>query len=342
MNIKDIARLSGVAVSTVSRVLNGHPDVAVDTREHVLHVMQQYHYVPNNSARNLKLMHSNTIGVIVKGRDNPFFSQMIAMIESKLAQNQYSMLLHYHHSLDDDAAVAVGFIKEKRLRGLICLGGDFQTSGLKLLGEVDVPVVLTSVELDGIEVPSTLSTVCIRNEEAAYEAVKALLALGHRRIGLVSTGKEDTSSGRLRINGYIRAMSEYGIQPRLEYGQGADYTFKSAFDAGKALLTIKPKVTAVFATSDIMAIGVAKAAFEMGLRIPEDLSIMGFDGLDYGTYFHPTLATVAQPVSELGAVSANILLENILKGGAQHVLLETQLWMRNSVGPCLENEEEKS
>jgi len=341
LNIKDIARLSGVAVSTVSRVLNGHPDVAQETREHVLQIMQQQRYVPNNSARNLKLTHSNTIGVMVKGRDNPFFSLMIATIESKLAEASYSMLLHYHHSADDDASVALGLIKEKRLRGLICLGGDYSEQGLSVLSTADVPIVLTSVELEGLKVPSNISTVSIKNTEASYAAVKALIDLGHTRIALVSTGAQDRTAGRLRSEGYTRAMAESGIGTKQEYGVGADYTFDSAYQAAKELLALKPRPTAIFATSDIMAIGVAKAAFDMGLQIPRDLSVMGFDGLDYGTYFHPTLATVRQPVDHMGLACAELLLESIEENlETRHVFLETELWMRASVGPCPDHKEE--
>ena len=341
MNIRDIAKLSGVAVSTVSRVLNGHPDVSQETRDHVLQIMQQNRYVPNNSARNLKLIHSNTIGVMVKGRDNPFFSLIIATIEAKLSSAHFSMLLHYHHSNEDDASVALGLIKEKRLRGLICLGGDFTGESLLVLSDSDVPIVLTSVELDGIVVPNNISTVSIRNSEAAYQATKALLELGHRCIGLVSTGKEDRTAGRLRSKGYSRAILEYGLEPRLEYGIGADYTFESAYRAGQKVLSLKPRPTAIFATSDIMAIGVAKAALEMGLKIPQDLSVMGFDGLDYGDYFHPTLATVKQPVEQMGICSAELLLGSIEHNReTKHMTLDTELWMRASVGPCLNIEEE--
>lgn len=341
MNIKDIARLAGVAVSTVSRVLNGHPDVAAETREHVLQLMRQHHYVPNNSARNLKLTHSKTIGVMVKGRDNPFFSQMIAVIESELSRSGYSMLLHYHHSAEDDAAMAVSLVKEKRLCAMICLGGDFTDAGLEALQGIEVPLVLTSVEFDPEALPEEISTVSIKNREAAYEATAALLALGHRRIGLVSTGREDRSAGRLRSEGYTQALLDFGVTPQPEYGVGADYTFASAYAAGKALLSRSQPPTAVFATSDIMAIGVSKAAFDLGLAIPRDLSVMGFDGLDYGTYFHPTLATVAQPVEQMGIASAKLVLEH-LEGAAlgRHMTMKTEIWMRESVGPCSVIEEE--
>lgn len=343
MNIKDIARIAGVAVSTVSRVLNGHPDVASETREHILQLMQQHHYVPNNSARNLKLTHSKTIGVMVKGRDNPFFSKMIAVIEAALSDAGYSMLLHYHQHRTstgtdpDDAASALGFVKEKRLCGLICLGGDYSESGLLALAESEVPLVLTSVECDPAGVPDSLSTVSIKNQDAAYEATMALLALGHRRIGLVSTGQEDQSAGRLRSEGYTQALLAYGIKPSPRLGVGANYTFESAYAAGRLLLTGDQRPTAIFATSDIMAIGVSKAAFDLGLRIPHDLSVMGFDGLDYGTYFHPTLATVAQPVEEMGAASARLILKRLEHSApAEHITMKTEIWMRDSVGPAMD------
>ncbi|MCK8059403.1 MULTISPECIES: LacI family DNA-binding transcriptional regulator [unclassified Fusibacter] len=335
MNIKDIAKVAGVAVSTVSRVLNDHPDVSSETREHVLRIIDQYNYIPNNSARNLKRVSTNTIGVMVKGRDNPFFSKMIQAIEDLIAREGYSMVLHYHHVPLDDTDAAIEFIKEKRLRGLICLGGDFTEARMNALEGLDVPIVLTSVDMGGVT-SHNVSTVTIKNEHAAQYAVAYLIRLGHRRIGLVTTSENDTSVGRLRMQGYKNALVDAGIKIDQSLIVDSDYTFKCGYDACKHMLDLDERPTAIFAISDVMAIGVGKAILDAGLRIPEDISVMGFDGLDYSQYFHPSIATVSQPVLEMGRISAEVLLEHIKsKIGGRQVILDTELLIRASVSEVI-------
>jgi LacI family transcriptional regulator len=333
LNIKDIAKLAGVAISTVSRVLNDHPDVSQETREHVLAIMAAHHYIPNDSARNLKRTTSYTVGVMVKGRDNPFFSQMIAAIENVVTERGYSMLLHYHHDDKEDVDAALALIKEKRLSALICLGGDFSLEGVRDFQPLNVPVVLTSVELEGIETVDHVSSVSIQNAEAAYQAIVTLIQLGHTRIGLIATSHSDRTVGRLRIQGYRRAYEEFGLEIDDDLLVGANYSFESGYNAAQALLALEKPPSAIFAISDVMAIGVAKAALEKGLKIPEDISVMGFDGLDYSTYFHPSIATVEQPVESMGVISAHIALEGMLDlKKTRHEVLTTRLLHRASIG----------
>lgn len=337
LNIKDIARIAGVGVSTVSRVLNNHPDVKDETRQKILEVMNNFSYVPNNSARNLKRNTSNNIGVLVKGIHNPFFSKMIKSIEEEIDKEGYSMILHYNESNNNDIEAAIELIKEKKLKGLICLGGDFENLDKQELVNLKTPIVLASTYVIEKANKTLFSSVIIENKEAAYKAVDYIASLGHENIGIITTGEEDRTIGKLRFEGYKKALEKNSIEFNENFVEIGEYTFESGFAAMNKLLDKKLDLTAVFVTTDIMAIGASKAILARGLKIPGDISIVGFDGIDYSLYFHPSLTTVVQPVEEMGKKSIDLLFD-ILKNkkSHQHIVLETQLEERESCKKILE------
>ncbi|WPC41568.1 LacI family DNA-binding transcriptional regulator [Clostridium sp. JS66] len=329
--IKDISRISGVGVSTVSRVLNNHPDVKEETRKRVLKIIQNVNYIPNNSARNLKRNTSKNIGVLIKGIDNPFFSKMMKSIEKKIADKEYAMILHYNETNDNDFEVAVELIKEKKLKGLICLGGNFDNLNRRKLENLKIPLVLTSTNIIENTDKNFFSSVIIENKKSAFKAVDYICKLGHKNIAIITTGEEDISVGKLRFEGYKRALLENGIKFNPELVEIGKYTFKSGFDSMKRLLNKNLNITAVFATTDIMAIGASKAMLNEGLRIPEDISVIGFDGIEYSQYFHPSLTTIKQPVEEMGQKSVEIIFDLIKnKKKNCHVIFETELVEKES------------
>ncbi|NEZ48714.1 LacI family transcriptional regulator [Clostridium botulinum] len=331
ITIKDISRMAGVGVSTISRVLNNHPDVKDETREKVLAVIEKVNYIPNNSARNLKRNTSKNIGVLVKGIDNPFFSKMIKSIERKIDGKKYSMILHYNESRKDDFDSAIELIKEKKLKGLICLGGDFDNLDRSQLENINVPIVVASSNISNDCSNNFFSSVVIENEKSAFDAVDYLCKLGHKNIGIITSGEEDRSIGRLRFCGYKNAISKNNIEFNEELVEIGEYTFESGYKAMSKLLDKNLKITAIFATTDIMAIGAAKAILDRGLKIPKDISIVGFDGIDYSRFFHPSITTVEQPVEIMAEKSIEILLDLINKGkNHQHLVLKTKLLKRES------------
>lgn len=331
MTIKDISRIAEVGVSTVSRVLNNHPDVKDETRIKVLKVIEELNYIPNNSARNLKRNTSNNIGVLVKGIHNPFFSKMIKSIEEKIDENGYSMILHYNENNPNDFEAAIELIKEKKLKGLVCLGGDFDNLDEKQLASLKTPLVLTSTSIIENIDKKYFSSVIIENHKAAFKAVDYICKLGHKNIGIITTGEEDKSVGRLRFQGYKDALLKNGIKYDSNLIEIGEYTFESGFNAMNRLMNKNLDITAVFVTADIMAIGASKAILSRGLGIPEDISVVGFDGIDYSQYFHPSLTTVEQPVEEMGKKSIEILFDLIKKKEKnQHVIFETKLLKRES------------
>lgn len=331
LTIKDISRLAGVGVSTISRVLNSHPDVKDETRKKVLKVIEEVNYIPNNSARNLKRNTSKSIGVLVKGINNPFFSKMIKSMEKRIDDKNYSMILHYNESNTKDFDAATELIKEKKLKGLICLGGNFDNLDKKQIENLSVPIVIASSNITSNSSKDFFSSVAIENKKSAFHAVEYICKLGHKRIGIITTGEEDKSVGRLRFQGYRNAILKNGIKFNKNFVEIGEYTFKSGYEAMNRLLDRKLKTTAVFVTTDIMAIGAAKAILNRGLKIPEDISIVGFDGIEYSKYFNPSLTTVEQPVEKMAEKGIEILL-NLINGKTTnvHIVFETKLLKRDS------------
>ncbi len=336
MNIKDIAKLAGVGVSTVSRVLNNHPDVKKETRDKVLEIIKEHNYVPNNSARILKSNNMKHIGVLVKGVFNPFFSEMLKIIEMHINQIGYTMILHHYYDQNDsyssEGEVLVSFIKEKRLQGVICLGGNFEGIREESFEGLDVPIVLTSVD-SSIQISSNLfSCVGIDNEKAAYEATNYLIQKGHKHIGMVLGDEFDAGVSNRRAIGYMRALEENHIPINKAYITLGGYDFEPAYESVKKLLSEEEHITAIFAISDIMAIGAGKAIIDLGYKIGEDISILGFDGLDFGKYYNPALTTIKQPQRQMAYDSINLLVQLIEKKCEnQRCVLETKLVERMSV-----------
>lgn len=333
VNIKDIAKLSGVGISTVSRVLNDHKDVKKETREKVLQVIKEYNYIPNNSARNLKRSASKNIGVLVKGIYNPFFSKVVRAIEAEIARQDYSMILHYNaKDANNDGEIALELIKEKKLTGLICLGGDFEDFDAQQIKALETPVVLcsTMVAYSGDE--NYFSSVNIDDAIAAESAVDAIVGCKHERIGMIKLRDDDYSVCQYRMSGYKNALDKHGIDYNPDFVEIGDYTFESGYEAMQKLLDKDLGLTAVFVSTDLMAIGAARAAMERCIKVPEELSIVGFDGIEFAEFFMPSISTVMQPVEEMGIKSVEILFD-VLNNEAthQHIIFDTTFLHRESL-----------
>jgi len=336
VNIKDIAKLSGVGISTVSRVLNNHSDVKKETREKVLNVIREYNYIPNNSARNLKRIATKNIGVMVKGIYNPFFSKVVRAIEEEIAKQDYSMILHYNaKDANNDGEIAIEFIKEKKLSGLICLGGDFEKLDPKQLIALETPMVLCSTMVACSGDDTVFSSVNIDDAVAAEMAVKEIVNCGHRHIGMIKLREDDLSVCQYRMTGYKNALDACEIPYNPELVEAGDYTFETGYKAMQKLLDKSLEMTAVFVSTDLMALGAARAAMERGVKVPEELSIVGFDGIEFTEYFMPSISTVMQPVEEMGMKSVEILF-NVLndEGKHEHVIFDTEFLQRESL-KCL-------
>lgn len=332
MNIRDIARLAGVGVSTVSRVINDHPDVKDETREKILKIIKESNYIPNNSARILKKNNTNNIGVLVKGVFNPFFAEMINIIGNRINEAGYTMILQQNdYATEDDVDNLIAFVKEKRLQGIICLGGNFLNINYESFQFLDIPVVLTSVNTLSKESKSKFSSIGIDNVLAAKASIQYLIDKGHRNIGILLGEKNDVGISGLRLEGYRKALEENNIPYSEENVFIGDYDYSGAYRVTKEIINNRKDITAIFSISDIMAVGAAKSVIDQGLQVGEDISIMGFDGMDISKYYNPGITTVKQPKKNMANNSIDLLLALLAKKeDHKHIIFETKIIERES------------
>lgn len=310
MTIKDIARLCGVSISTVSRVLNNRPDVSEENRRRVLAVVESTNYIPNNSARDLVKAKSEAIGLVVRGVSNPFYTHIIRAIEEKITEGGFTMVMQQIGTCDDEVRCGAMMERDKRLRGIIFLGGRSDYSPAELAA-LNVPFVCCSYANHyGSLDEKSYSSVSIADEEEAYRAVKTLYDNGHRRIAALISRVDDRAISQLRYQGYVAALQDCGIalDEELVISAGTFY-IHDAYHAMEETLRKGTEFTALFALSDNMAIGAMRALREAGKKVPDDCSVIAIDGLEVSEYINPPLATLCQPMEEMGRRSVEILLE---------------------------------
>ena len=276
LTIKDIAKLCGVGVSTVSRAMNDHPDINPETKQMIMEVIRENNYIPNNSARNLKRTDSKTIAVLVKGVDNPLFSRMIRVIEEEIGNKKYAMVVHQVESYEDEIAAALELEREKRLRGIIFLGG-FYSESSESLAQLKVPVVLVTSAKPQFEQDNTYSAVSVDDVRESYRMVDYLCKLGHKDIAIITATMQDESVGKLRLSGYCKALQDNNIKVNeklIKYmEESEDYSMGCGYHLMTELLDSKEKISAVFAISDSLAIGACRAIHDSGLRVPKDIAV---------------------------------------------------------------------
>ena len=338
MTIKDIARKCGVGVSTVSRAINNHPDINPETKKLVMDVIKETGYVPNNSARNLKRVDAKCIAVLIKGITNPFFSSVIQVIEAEVQREKYAMVMQHVEAYENELEVALELIKEKRLRGIIFLGGSYYHDA-KQLDKLNVPFVFSTIgTVQEKEKVKTYSNIAVDDRVESRKMVDYLLDLGHRRIAIVVEGKEAESVGQLRLEGYREALRARGIEEDekliLEVKDKVDpYSMENGYRIMKEFLVTGTEFTAVFAIADFLAVGVCRALYEAGLRIPEDVSVAGYDGIPIGRFISPQLTTICQPVEAMAEKTVKLLFDVIEhKAEHEHITFPAELIVRESTG----------
>ena len=327
MTIKDIASICGVSVSTVSRVLNNRPDVSEEVRQRVLAAVEAKGYIPNNSARDLVRSRSDAIGVIVRGTGNLFFAEMLKTVSREIESKGYTMVLQFIDSGADEVKAGAILEREKKLRGLIFLGGRFDYTPAEL-AVIGVPYVCCSyTNCFGSLREEDYSSVSIDDYRTAYAAVEELIRLGHRRIAALVPGRSDRSISELRYNGFRAALRGNGIpfDPALLVETGG-FEMPEMYQGVKLLLERGEEFSALFTLSDTAALAAIKALNDHGRRVPEDCSVIAIDGLRVSEYVNPTLTTMVQPVEDMGRESVQILTDVLEKGApTRHLRLEARL-----------------
>ncbi|MCR5090756.1 MAG: LacI family transcriptional regulator [Oscillospiraceae bacterium] len=334
MTIKDIAKNCSVSVSTVSRVLNEHPDVREEVRRRILDEVERSGYIPNNSARDLVKSSSDAIGIVVRGTGNLFFSEVLDIITQEINGAGFTAAPCFIASDADEIRTGAMLERDKKLRGLVFLGGRFDYKPGEL-NRIGIPFVCCSYtnHFGSLE-DSGYSSVSIDDFETARLAVTELIRCGHRQIAAVVPDREDHSISELRFQGYLAALKENGItfDPELLTETGGCFEMPVSYDGVRKLAARKKQFTALFALSDTIGMAAMKALTDSGLRVPEDVSVIAIDGLSVSEYAIPTLTTMVQPAEEMGRESVRLLLDTIRNHApTQHLRLEAKMRAGQSV-----------
>lgn len=311
ITIVEIAKRCGVGVSTVSRAINNHSDINPETKKRIMEVIKETGYIPNNSARNLKRTDAKCIAVLVKGITNPFFAPMIEVVESETEKRGYALVLRHVEAYEDEVDVALELEKEKRLRGIIFMGGSTKHSSTKVK-QLNVPVVFATIgsDISGHLNRNTYSTVSVDDAAESRKLTEYLIGLGHRKIAIMAEGSDTPSVVRLRLEGYLDALKDAGIeinQNLIRYVDKRIYTMQNGYDTAKALIESGEQFTALYCISDVLAIGALRAFADAGIRVPEDVSVAGFDGQELASYSVPRLTTIRQPMSDISKETMKLL-----------------------------------
>ena len=332
MTIKDIARLSGVGVTTVSRVLNHHPGVSEETRRRVLAVVAEQGFQPNTNARHLKQQTSASIAIIVKGTMNMLFAELMERCQQLLQDAGQNAAVYY---LDEDAnevVYAVQLCRERKPLGILFLGGDLEFFQAEF-GHITVPCVLLTNSARELDFPN-LSSLTTDDEEAAYRVVRYLADQGHRDIGLLGGNWSCTQISYRRVLGCQRAFDELSLPFDARRCEPCRYSFSDAYDTTKRLLGRCPELTALFCVSDVMALGAIRAIHDLGRRVPRDISVVGYDGIPLSRFSVPRLTTVRQDTQQLARQGVDLLLRNLQRPRPPvHGVVPFQLIAGESVSP---------
>ncbi len=308
ITIKDIARQAGVSPSTVSRVLNSTKPVAVDKRALVLAAVEELQYRPNEMARGLARGRSMTVGVVVQDIGSPFFAWIVSGIEQGLDRAGYRPMLtttHWRTDNESDEVRSLQMVLERQGDGVIVVGSHIPDEQLRVVAE-QVPMVVVARRVQGLEA----QCVFIDNRDAAYRATRYLIGLGHTRIAHIrgTAGHPDANE---REAGYCLALAEAGLPVNERLIVDAQFTEQSGLAGVEKLLARGEQFTAIFAANDQSAYGVMLGLFNHGYRIPNDVSVIGFDDQFLSAYTLPPLTTVHQPSLEMGKVATEGLLRMI-------------------------------
>lgn len=321
ITIKEIAKRCGVGVSTVSRALNDHSDINPETKKRIMAVIEETGYIPNNSARNLKRIDAKCIAVLVKGITNPFFSPMIEVVEQATEEKGYALVLRHVEAYEDEVDVALELEKEKRLRGIIFMGGSAMHSADKIK-KLNVPVVFATIGSDISDNLSrnSYSTVSVDDALESRKMVEYLIGLGHKKIAILTEGNDNPSVVQQRLQGYLQALKDNGIEPNEKLIRFVDrriYSMRNGYDTTRALIKSGEKFTAIYCISDVLAIGALRALADAGLRVPQDVSVAGFDGQEMADFCIPRLTTIKQPLDEISKETMRLIFD-IIEGESHH------------------------
>jgi LacI family transcriptional regulator len=311
ITIYDVAREASVSMATVSRVVNGNPNVKPTTRKKVLEVIDRLNYRPNAVARGLASKKTTTVGVVIPDISNIFYAELARGIEDIATMYKYNIILSNSDQNIEKEFRLLNTMLGKQVDGIVFMGGNITPEHVEEFQKSQVPIVLAASIEESFVIPS----VNIDYEQAAYDAVKDLINRGHRNIAYVTAPLSEPINGVKKLTGYKRAIDEAGLPYNEEYIIEGDYTYDSGIEAFSKIseFAFDTRPTAIFVGTDEMALGVIHGAQDNGQHIPQDIEIIGFDNTKLATMVRPQLTTVVQPMYDIGAVAMRLLTKYMNK-----------------------------
>ncbi len=323
--INDVAKQAGVSTATVSRIINKQTGYTAETRQKVVNIIQEIGYKPNAIARGLVNKRTKTIGVLLPSLSSRLASALLKGIENSAHQLDYSVIICNTESDGKRTIEYLDVLSEKQIDGIIITSEWLKDVYEEAIEAMKIPVILVLTSSSHLQIPY----IKVDDYRASYQATKYLIGRGHKEIGMISGTKKDKLAGFPRIKGYKQALSDNRLtisEDRIVYG---DFAYKSGIRCMEELLERSPGITALFAASDEMAVGALSCAYKKGVKVPDDLSIIGYDDTQDAEMAIPPLTTVHQPIYEMGEKAVEMLLNT--KEAAGSVVMPHHIVERDSV-----------
>ena len=309
VTINEVAKLADVSKSTVSRVINATKPVGKEKRERVIRAINELEFKPNSLARGLVHKRTGLVGVIIPDITNPFFAELVRGIEQAIRNEKYNMVLcNTSHRFQKEMEY-LEMMRDKHVDGIIFMTSKVTEDHRKFFRKSQLPVTFINRRADDLHA----SSVDIDNYQAAFDMTHFFLQRGHRRVAIIRAPLTDRTSGFDRFRGYQDAMRQFGIEPDSTLIMRSPFKISNAYHAVNQFLDKNPPVTAIFATSDLMAIGAIKCLQERGIKVPDEVEVAGFDDILMASFYHPSITTVHQPIEKMGN-QATYTLIRLIKG----------------------------
>ncbi len=304
--IREVAIRAGVSSTTVSHVINNTRFVSEEVRQRVQAAMIELGYHPNALARSLRRGETNTLGLILPDSANPFFAEIGHSVETAAFSHGYNVILCNTDGDVDRERTYVDVLLKKQVDGIVFVAAGERSDSISHILKLEIPIVVVDRDLPEVQLDTVLSD----NYQGGYLATQHLINLGHRRIACIS-GPSHLNPSALRVTGYKQALLDAHIPVYDHLMRQGNFHPSSGWQATLDLLTLPEKPTAIFACNDLMAMGVLRAAAECGVRVPQELAVMGYDDIELSSYTTPALSTVRQPKAEIGQTAVRMVLERI-------------------------------
>lgn len=323
-NIQEVAKMAGVSPSTVSRALNGFPGISEKTRQKIIEIAKKLNYKPNYRGQILTTKSTKNIGLLITDITNPFFPELVRGAEETASESGYTILLGNTSESIDKETSYLEFFSRGPVDGVIISASRISNEHIISLAEEGLPIVVINRILEHPKI----SYVSTDMEKGGYIATKHLIELGHTKIAFIN-GPSHSEAAERRLSGYKKALAESKIRYNSKLVSFNVPVAESGYKEATRLLNTEDPPTAIFTYNDLMAFGVIRAVKDLGVRIPDDLSIVGYDDIFFSSFTDPPLTTIRQPKEKLGKKAVELLLK-LMKGERQGILVEPELIIRNT------------